>query len=27
MAVKIEKGGWAFIFLVGLGLVGYSLQK
>jgi outer membrane protein OmpA-like peptidoglycan-associated protein/ABC-type taurine transport system substrate-binding protein len=27
MAVKIEKGGWALIFLVGLGLVGYSLQK
>jgi outer membrane protein OmpA-like peptidoglycan-associated protein/ABC-type taurine transport system substrate-binding protein len=27
MAVKIEKGGWAFIFLVGLVLVGYSLQK
>src|SRR5450755_3828548 len=27
MAVKIEKGGWGLIFLVGLGLVGYSLQK
>jgi len=27
MAVKIERGGWALIFLVGLGLVGYSLQK
>jgi NitT/TauT family transport system substrate-binding protein len=27
MAVKIEKGGWTLIFLVGLGLVGYSLQK
>ena len=27
MAVKIEKGGWALIFLVGLGLVGYSLQR
>ena len=27
MAVKIEKGGWVLIFLVGLGLVGYSLQK
>jgi NitT/TauT family transport system substrate-binding protein len=27
MAVRIEKGGWAFIFVLGLGLVGYSLQK
>ncbi len=27
MAVKIEKGGWILIFLVGLGLVGYSLNK
>src|SRR5438034_2459424 len=27
MAVKIEKGGWALIFLIGLGLVGYSLNK
>jgi NitT/TauT family transport system substrate-binding protein len=27
MAVKIEKGGWLLIFLVGLGLVGYSLNK
>ena len=27
MAVKIEKGGWALIFLVGLGLVGYSLKS
>ncbi|MGA2589042.1 MAG: phosphate ABC transporter substrate-binding/OmpA family protein [Bryobacteraceae bacterium] len=27
MAVKIEKGGWALIFIVGLGLVGYSLQR
>lgn len=27
MAVKIERGGWALIFLVGLGLVGYSLQR
>ncbi len=27
MAVRIEKGGWAFIFLVGLGLVGYSLDR
>jgi len=27
MAIKIEKGGWIFIFLIGLGLVGYSLQR
>ncbi|MBM3766977.1 MAG: OmpA family protein [Acidobacteria bacterium] len=27
MAVKIEKGGWAIIFTLGLGLVGYSLNK
>src|SRR5581483_848746 len=27
MAVKIEKGGWTLIFLIGLGLVGYSLQR
>ena len=27
MAVKIEKGGWIFIFLVGLALVGYSLNR
>jgi NitT/TauT family transport system substrate-binding protein len=27
MAVKIEKGGWFLIFLIGLGLVGYSLDK
>ncbi|HYX51960.1 MAG TPA: phosphate ABC transporter substrate-binding/OmpA family protein [Candidatus Limnocylindrales bacterium] len=27
MAVKIEKGGWALIFLIGLALVGYSLYK
>jgi len=27
MAVKIERGGWVLIFLVGLGLVGYSLNK
>jgi phosphate transport system substrate-binding protein len=27
MAVKIEKGGWLLIFLIGLVLVGYSLQK
>lgn len=27
MAVKIEKGGWLLIFLIGLGLVGYSLYR
>lgn len=27
MAVKIEKGGWFLIFLIGLSLVGYSLNK
>lgn len=27
MAVRIEKGGWILIFLIGLGLVGYSLYK
>jgi NitT/TauT family transport system substrate-binding protein len=27
MAVKIEKGGWFLIFLIGLALVGYSLYK
>jgi NitT/TauT family transport system substrate-binding protein len=27
MAVKIEKGGWIMIFLVGLALVGYSLVR
>jgi NitT/TauT family transport system substrate-binding protein len=27
MAVKIEKGGWTLIFLIGLGLVGYSLDR
>jgi NitT/TauT family transport system substrate-binding protein len=27
MAVKIEKGGWFLIFLIGLALVGYSLKK
>jgi len=27
MAVKIERGGWFLIFLVGLALVGYSLYK
>src|SRR5215467_10705060 len=27
MAVKIEKGGWALIFIIGAGLVGYSLHK
>jgi NitT/TauT family transport system substrate-binding protein len=27
MAVRIEKGGWILIFLLGLGLVGYSLNR
>ena len=27
MAVRVEKGGWVLIFLIGLGLVGYSLYK
>src|SRR5438874_4775412 len=27
MAVKIEKGGWIFIFLIGAGLVAYSLYR
>ncbi|MBM3782966.1 MAG: OmpA family protein [Acidobacteria bacterium] len=27
MAVRIEKGGWAVIFALGLGLVGYSLNR
>ena len=27
MAVRIEKGGWLLIFLIGLGLVGYSLDR
>jgi len=27
MAVKIERGGWILIFLLGLGLVGYSLDR
>src|SRR5271157_1461015 len=27
MAVKIEKGGWILIFLIGLALVGYSLDR
>ena len=27
MAVRIEKGGWIFIFLIGLALVGYSLYR
>ena len=27
MAVKVEKGGWLLIFLIGLVLVGYSLDK
>jgi NitT/TauT family transport system substrate-binding protein len=27
MAVKIEKGGWVLIFIIGLALVGYSLNR
>jgi NitT/TauT family transport system substrate-binding protein len=27
MAVRIEKGGWILIFLIGLALVGYSLDR
>lgn len=27
MAVRVEKGGWALIFLIGIALVGYSLHK
>src|ERR1017187_5941071 len=27
MALKIERGGWVRIFLIGLGLVAYSLNK
>jgi len=27
MALKIEKGGWVLIFLIGLALVGYSLNR
>jgi NitT/TauT family transport system substrate-binding protein len=27
MAVRIEKGGWILIFLIGLALVGYSLHR
>src|SRR5215470_4317644 len=27
MAVKIEKGGWILIFIIGLALVGYGLNK
>ncbi len=27
MAVRIEKGGWVAIFLIGLGLTGYALNK
>jgi NitT/TauT family transport system substrate-binding protein len=27
MAIRIEKGGWIFIFLIGLVLVGYSLDR
>jgi len=27
MAMKIEKGGWVLIFLIGAALVGYSLNR
>ena len=27
MAMKIEKGGWLLIFIIGLALVGYSLYR
>ncbi len=27
MAVKIERGGWVLMFVIGLGLVGYGLNK
>src|SRR5512138_652028 len=27
MAVRINKGGWILIFLIGVGLVGYALNK
>jgi len=27
MAIKIEKGGWVLIFIIGVALVGYSLNK
>ena len=27
MALKIERGGWVLIFLIGLGLVAYSLNR
>ena len=27
MAVKVERGGWILIFLIGLGIVGYSLNR
>src|SRR5260370_19617325 len=27
MALKIEKGGWVLIFIIGLGLVAYSLNR
>ena len=27
MAVRIEKGGWTFIFVIGLGLVAYGLDR
>lgn len=27
MAIKVQKGGWLVIFLLGLGLIGYSLHR
>ena len=27
MAMKIERGGWVLIFLIGAALVGYSLNR
>jgi len=27
MAVKVERGGWVLIFLIGVALVGYSLNR
>lgn len=27
MAIRVQKGGWLVIFLLGLGLIGYSLHK
>ena len=27
MAVKIERGGWVLIFLIGVAIVGYSLNR